>query len=163
MKDLICIENFESDMEANLMKNALEEAGIPSVVVLQEEGAKTHYGVFVNSGDRERALEALREEAAPQGGSDQPQEVFDQEAARREFDEIRLEDRKAKAASAKSAGIAAILLAAAAAAVFFLVPNRSIGWRAAFGCLFLAAVEFFVWRDGLNAQKQLRGEGHEKD
>lgn len=165
MNDLVCVKKFADRFEADLAKNALQNEGITAILsataakyaraaLLEQKGI----GLLVSELDQERALEIL-ETGSGKGeeASASPEMAADMEKAAEEFREIEEKELREKAASVESNGNAGIVCLIAGIALLVFDRGSGLWSRIGIGALAAALVQYFCWKDALNARQKLAG------
>lgn len=164
MNDLICVKKFADRFEADLAKNALQSSGITSILsataaryaredLIGEKGI----GLLVSELDKARALEILESEpAAGEEISASPEMRADMETAEQEFRDIAEKELREKAASVESNGNAGIICLIAGIALLAFDRGQGLLSRVGFGALAAAVIQYFCWKDALNARQKVR-------
>ncbi len=150
------LQAFSSEMEAGLARNALDAAGIAAVV--RYNGKIWDVAVAEEDAEAARRILSGREDAEEDSSGDGIPEEGAWQNAEEEFRSLRLSELQHKARGEKSAGLWGWIFLAASIAVFLLLPNRYLAVRLALGCLFLAVIQWFVWKDARNAALTLRNQ-----
>lgn len=158
MSDLICVRSFENAMEAELAKNFLDSSGIPAM--LSSEG-KGEIKLMVRSQDSAQAESLLNDEGHDTETLDTKtreafqQEEHDRKEAAREFSEIKIEELRQKAQSAKSNAVMGWFLLAAGIIILFFSHGQNFLMKAGMACIVFAVIQYFVWKDCKQAAKEL--------
>jgi hypothetical protein len=155
-QEFISIKTFASGMEAELARNCLEAEGIQASISSDSKEPGQPFNLVVGAVDVERARSCLDGDSA--GAVSAPEEVRPEEfeEAGREFEALRHSELEQKAAGVRSAARLGWIAAALAPVLFLLIANKQIAWRVVMACLFLAVIQFLVWKDARNAEEELK-------
>lgn len=161
MDDLVCVARFDNNMQAELVKNALEAEGISVMLSMDKEaGNPEPIKLVVPSQYEAQALKLLNDnegvELTDEERATAEEMEADQAQAKEEFEAIHQADLEFKAKGVKRSFITMGLVFSAAALIFFFGPKNAISPRIALGCVLYGVIELFIGLDALKAAKKLQ-------
>lgn len=159
MKNFVPVFNSPNQMQAELVRNQIEQSGLPASLEWNEQTRA--YEVFVNSEDRGAAEKVLETSEALPAESPEASDLSEDQnrQAEKEFREMKQAAVMRRARGEKGAFQRMLLFFIGGAIVCAIYFQRSFLFRLGLALLFLGVVDLFVWRDAVKARRELESQG----